>query len=117
MIVDLPTPEEPTSATAGPHVRLELIHAAVLDRAQHVHGDADGDSCGLGLTQCRRVAQVGLGQHDDRLRATVPDHRQVAFEPAAPPGAGCPRRKTRRRGRGWFRLGSFLIRDQPTLCG
>ena len=42
---------------------------------------ADGDRLGLGDQRVGVVAEVGLGEHDHRLRAALPGGGQIALQP------------------------------------
>ena len=82
--VDLPTPDEPSSAIVRPgvEVRPNELEAFAGDARDRVHGDAERDRLDLEHAQLPVGAEVGLRQHDHRLGAALPRHRDVALEAA-----------------------------------
>ena len=84
-IVDLPTPDEPSRTAVrfgSSHGRSCVEPRAGLRRHGERRARAERDR--LDLVEVRRdvVDEVGLRQQDDRLRAALPRHREVALEPA-----------------------------------
>ena len=82
--VDLPTPDEPSSAIVRPgvEVRANELEAFAGDVRDRVHGDAERDRLDLEHAQLPVGAEVGLRQHDHGLRAALPRHRDVALQAA-----------------------------------
>ena len=54
------------------HVRAHRLDAVAVRRAHRVHGDAERDRLDLAATRLDVVAEVGLRQEHDRLRAALP---------------------------------------------
>src|SRR3954471_6346533 len=77
--LDLPTPEGPTMAAVrpGPTTARTGVASRAGDRADREHLDAEGVLSDLRDGGGDVVAQVGLGQDDDRRRAAAPRHGEV----------------------------------------
>ena len=80
--VDLPTPDDPTSATVwpAPAPRGQLPDAgrvACIDRLDEEPGHQTGR---FAREVFRCLRQVRLGQDDDRRDASLTRHRQIAFQ-------------------------------------
>ena len=81
--VDLPTPDEPTSATVWPRAHHGASRAALCGAAGVDDLDQDArNEVGRRLHEVLRVVgEVGLGQHDDRRHLGLARQRQIALQP------------------------------------
>ena len=72
---------EQSNRAIAREIRTELVDALAGQPAGDVDGNADRHSRHRGQCRLHVVAEVSLGEHDDRLRARVPNGRQIALEP------------------------------------